>query len=313
MSTIGQTGSVVKGRASAQLSRRRVTDEFNRLVGDVRPFKLVSFQPQDYVLRYGLPYVPKYWAQAVTAVSATGEFFAVERPSPREIEVRCHTRFLAGTDLWDDPAGVWRPFYSEGIDYFWVADPLYKPQPQTLDFRIRKEILDLDVLTFSPGDFLDSSFNTGIDDALAYTMIVVVSTEAPTDYTIARSEHEGIWAGESYKVFSDANSVSVSSLRPPTQISPSVLIMSVSPPTATLWVSTPDRKLYKNTVTNHAMGTTQMVFSLGKSLNDAAEAYMHVLEFTLLDYPVRTTEANRERYNLYQLAALYSSMYGTDL
>lgn len=302
--------AVVSGHAQAQIARRRVSEEFNELVGDVKPFSLKSFSPQNYLLKNGFPHVPKYWVQAVTGLSATGEFYAVERQSPRELSIRCHSRFLPGEDLWDDTAGVWRPFYTQGIDYYWVADPAHKPVPQTLDFRVNKEIIDLEVLTFSPGDFLDSSFNEGIDDAVEYTMVVVVSLENPLGFTVVRSASEGIWATEAYQVFSGTRFLDVKTLAHPAQITPAVLVLSVQPPHATLWVITPDRKIFTNTVTNPDMATSHMQFSLGKNLNDVATAYMHVLEFTLFDYAVKDSTAVADRYNIYQLASLYGSVYG---
>lgn len=269
---------------------------------DPRPIQLRSFLPGPAVIKDGFPVVPQIWARAEMLASTSGEFLNYDRPNPRDVMVECHSRFVAGNDLWDDIAGVWRPYDTTGVDYYWVADPAKKPTAQEYSYRVGKEVLNLDALLFQDTDELVSRFNQDLDDASELTMVLVASFDNPTNYTALTNGPRSIRVSELFELHDGGRHNTAKTLQHPTQIAPCILIYSVRPPSATLWVVAPDRKMYTTTLT----GTDEAVpmrFTLGP-------APMRVVEVAFFDYAVRQVEPIEEQLNLFQLAALYSSMYG---
>lgn len=296
-------------KASASFSRRQVTQQPIPDGNKVRPWVTKTFTVDEHVILNGFPYVPKYWARAETAISATGEYFATDRLDPRELNLDCQARFLPGDDLWDDTAGVWRPFFSNGVDYYWEADPAHKPTPDRIEYRIGKEILSFDVLTFNPGDYLASNFNQGMDDAVEYTAVIVCSLENPTPYTIMRSEIDGVDVGETFGLSSGAVRRSVFSRQHPTQIVPCIIVMSVQRPIVSLWVIGPDRNVLYGSLITKEVDIPDLKFRLGQDLFSVSNAFMHVFEWTLFPYAVKDKNIAGQ-LNVYQLAALYGSVFG---
>jgi len=291
-------------------SRRQVTAQPTPDGNQVRPFYVKAITSEDHVVLNGFPYKPKFWARAETAISASGEYYSLARLDPRELYLDCHTRFLAGDDLWDDTAGVWRPYFSNGVDYYWEADPAHKPTPERLEYRVGKEIMDFDALTFQPGDYLASNFNQGMDDAAEYTAVMVCSLENPMGYTVMRSEIDGVVANESFNVFSGTKNRDVPTLLHPAQITPCIIVLSVQRPIISLYVVGPDRKVSFGTLVSSEVDIPDLKFRLGQDLFSVSNAYMHVFEWTLFPYAVKTTSADPDRLNIYQLISAYGSVYG---
>lgn len=275
------------------------------------PIDLYSYQPEDGFMWEGHPIVPKMWARAQGIATTDGEYVDSDRPTPRDVPVDCHSRFLPGTDLYDDIAGVWRPFFTKGADYYWATDPTKKPTADEVQYRIGKELITLDCLAFQAGDYLYSSFNTDNDSATEYTIVMVLSFDGPANDAFFASYDRTLWLKETIELTDGFYpTVKIKTVANPTQIDPMVLIVSVRPPNTKIWIVSPDRKVaYSPSLTQQvAQGLS---FTIGRDIwVSTGTVALKLLEWTMFEYAVQPTTTGPNQLNLNQMIALYSSMYG---
>lgn len=284
----------------------RVTDDADQSLP--RPIDLTSFVPEDGMIVNGYKMVPKVWVRGKAVATTDGSFIDSARLRPTELQVDCHSRFLAGSDFYDDVAGVWRPFYTRGVDWYWITDPACKPTYMDLEYRINKEILTFDVLNFQDQDYLRSSFNTDMDDAAEYTVVMVASFDNPTGYVGMSTPQRNFLVNEKFTL-QEVNTSTISTAAHPAQIDPAIVIISVRPTTTRVWIASPDNKVAVGTAIA-LPGSQDMIFQLGRKLGDiTGGANMKLMEWTLLDYAVQSTGTTGQ-YNVNQIISLYSSVYG---
>src|SRR5207245_513373 len=141
----------------------------------LRPSSLKSYRPNDFVLRNGFPYAPPLWMHAATLVSSTGEYLSGDREDAFDVDIPAHTRFIASDSTWDDVAFRWDPALTSGIDYAFEGAPGSSPVLDEVTYRIGKEVITKPAFYFTPGTFLASSFNSGIDDAVQFTITLALA------------------------------------------------------------------------------------------------------------------------------------------
>jgi len=256
----------------------------------------------------GYKMVPKVWVRGRAVATSDGSYIDSARLRPTELQVDCHSRFLAGSDFYDDIAGVWRPFYTRGVDWYWTTDPVAKPTYMDLEYRIGKEILTFDVLNFQDQDFLRSAFNGDLDDAAEYTVVMVASFDNPTGYMAMSTPQRDFLINEAFTVL-DTTTAVPRTLSHPAQIDPAIVVLSVRPPTTRIWVASPDNQVaYASAIT--PAQSQDMIFQLGRKLGvTAGGANMKLMEWSLFDYAVQS-DGTTGQYNVNQIISLYSSVYG---
>lgn len=281
---------------------------------DARPFTLSSFTPDPFMVNKGFPDRPPLWVDVQTLVSATGEYLLQDRLDPTDVIIPCHSRFIANDATWDPIAGTWNPSYTQGLGYSFVAPAGFAPNLQEVSYRIGKEVITGTALTFTPGDVLSSDFNSGIDDAVSFSVVMVAVMHAPLGYTLLSTPPDeprlSIEVTNRFTLTAGTRSASDILSILPTQAVPVYVVLSVKPPVTSMWIATGPNKMWPVSIKGTDAPTTAMKFQLGQGYTGTTEAWFDLMEFSLWDYPLQRTEDDRNRMNLAEAISHYSSIYG---
>lgn len=246
------------------------------------PRKDVTFVPEDSMVVRGYPTVPRYWVRARTMASVDGSFYSSERPNATEVETGAYSRFMAHT--FDNQSGVWRPFYSDGIDYYFQSPPGLAPLLETTQYRIKKEVFNVPALRFEPGDYLNSFFNQNMDDAVEFSVVMVLAPEVPLDYTIFATQNQeeeiAVHLDGQYQLsYGGVTSSLVGRNISPAQMVPTYLVLTSDGIKATLFIASSSRNIQSVTVRNRSNSMHKLAFTVGKTHRAKARASMHLIEF----------------------------------
>lgn len=260
----------------------------------VVPARDVAFEAEPSLVMNGHPNIPAMWVHGTSSTSATG-VQVTDRSDPQDVEIDTHSRFIANG--FDDMGGVWRPFITIGVDYFWVAPPGLAPSTDITEYRLGKELIRRHSLRFNPGDYLVSSFNSGIDDALSFTAIMVLTPFVPTGYTILSTADDqdelSVSVGNGFTLSYGDLSVSVNLISTLLNRTPVYLAVSSDGTTASMWVGTSTQNLTRRSLRIPSAQVQRMRFMLGKTHSGKAEATMGVYEFLLADHALSSSELTK--------------------
>lgn len=300
--------AVTGNRASVALATRKNLSETPPGISDS---SLISFKPQDFVVRNGFPYKPDFWVNAETLVSATGEYLSLDREDAWDIDIPdMHTRFIASESTWDPIGFVWTPATTNGINYYFDGAPETSPILDEVTYRIGKEVLNKQVLAFSPGQVLYSSFNEGIDDASTFSITMALIAETPTDYGIMTVPPDK----NMLDLRTDGSSLTLrygggsAILRPKLAIPryvPLFLAMSFSAKGVSLFHAEAPNKITRASYTKPNNLTVPMQFVLGMDYSGRASATLNLLEWGLYDYALQDDPGE-----LREVFAKYTAIYG---
>lgn len=287
--------------ASASVSVLRSTA---RPETTLRRLATVSMQPISVPLYNGYPKTPITWIQAPILVSAAGEFFG-DRPAPSDVDLGTSVRFLATSASWDSVGFAWYPFVSSQVAYFLDGAPGTSPTLTDFSYRRGKEIFDVSALTFAPGQFLTSSFNTGFDDSIELTISMVLAMRPGTPYTVLSSTANNFQVDlADHPVLTQGlNSSDLTGTFHSSVSLPVYLVLVLSPGLSTLYLSYGPGQTWSTQVVN-TLDHVDMIFTLAQDTLGFANAAVDVMEISF--DPVAQNAAG-----VNALVASYSSIYGT--
>lgn len=289
----------------------------------VVPFQLAGFEPEPYLIKDGHPDVPALWFKTTTSVSTTGEFYSGDRYEAMDVEIPAQSRFVASDSTWDSVAGLWLPALTSGVNYYWTSVPGLAPFLDEITYLVGKELITTPVLRFTPGDYLISSFNSGIDDAVDVTISFAAMMRSQDAYTIFSTDSSiskiSMEVDEQFSFSYAGGAGKVKTPLRPSAMVPVYLVLSISPPNATMYVATGPTKIYSSTVKTKSYEASQMRFLMGKTRLGKATASMNIMEMAIFPYAISpigsvTTDDDgdvTEQLSLYKLLSLYASIYGT--
>lgn len=322
--------AVAKASAAAAAAKRAITVKPDVDVAKVKPFSLTSFTPGDFMLHNGFPEAPPIWTKIDTLVSSTGEYLDYKRDDPTDVDIPCHSRWIANDATMDQISGRWNPAYTEGADYYFIAPAGFAPNVEQITYTVGKELIDATALSFAPGDLLNSSFNNGVDDAVEWSIVMVGAMHAPLSYTLLSTPPEvpDITIGVSLKfgltvedplitkkikdLVTGVESIVTAPLKGmadtpalPSNMEPVYIILSRQPPKTVMTVATGLHALHQVVLNGKSTDTTDMKWILGGS-----NSQFHLMEFALFDYSLNRTDSDSETLNVFEALHLFSSIYG---
>lgn len=274
----------------------------------VVPMKNRGFVPEEGPLLHGFPIAPMFWVKANTLASAEGEFLGGDRLQPTDVEMGVHTRFLA--EHFDNVAGTWRPYYTEGLDYYFRSPPGLAPNIEEVEYRLGKEVITVPSLRFNPGDYLISEFNQGRDDASAFAAAMVLLIQPPLGYTVfstQNDQHEiAVQMNNNVRLFY-GNSVSSFPVGvPPTTFVPAYLIVSSNGYSVSSYLASSTKRVYSATASQMALDVPDMKFTIGKTHKGKATGTFNLMEFNLFPHELSATTSP----SIYDVIGELSAAYG---
>lgn len=309
--------------SSAVTISKRITTLSEGDADLVVPFQLAGFESEPYLVKDGYPDVPDIWIKTSTSVSTSGEFYSADRYEAMDVDIPAQSRFVASDSTWDSTAGLWLPAVTSGVSYYWTSVPGLAPYLDEITYLVGKELITTPVLRFTPGDYLISSFNSGIDDAVDVTISFAAMMRSQDAFTIFSTDSSisqiSMEVDEQFSFSYAGGSGKVKTPLRPAAMVPVYLILSISPPTATMYVATSPTSIFKSTVKTNSYEASQMRFLMGKTRQGKATSSMNVMEMALFPYsmsPVGSVTTDEdgnvsEQLSIYKLLSLYSSIYGT--
>lgn len=266
-----------------------------------------SFEAQEGFLRNGHPVIPPIWVRGRSMASMTGEYVSRHRISAEELEIDCHTRFLA--DDFDATAGVWRPFFTKGSDYYFRTPAGLSPVHRHLEYRVGKEVLTVPALRFTPGDYMLSEFNRGADQAGAFSIAMVMMIEPELGYTIISSqadqEEVAVHADTAMKITYGDHTVTASAPFSPTSLVPAYVILSLDGMTATLSFGSSSTKVHSATISNRHLEMNRLKLTIGRTQQGKSTGTFHLMEFVLFDHPLNRVSEQSVTDVISRLSGVY--------
>ena len=167
-------------------------------------------------------------------------------------------------NTWDGVAGVWRPFLTSGLNYYFQSDINSSPRKDMHSYWIGKTLYQMPSLRFDEGDALSSSFNDGIDDASSYTIAMVCTLVNGEEASLLRvgtslSKSTEVFVSDKFRLRSTGGTAEIKG-RSPAQMTPCYLVLSVDPTTATLWVGDSYQRVASVSVPSYGSGDNLKVF-----------------------------------------------------
>lgn len=259
---------------------------------EVVPARDRAFVSEPYAVIRGFPQVPKYWVRSRTLASANGTFVS-RRDDPVDIDLESHSRFVGNG--FDNLSGVWRPFDTQGVDYLWMSPSGLEPSVDQQDYLLGKESISRYGLRFNPGDYLYSSFNKGVDDAIQFSVALVITPLVPTGYTVfatADTESELAITVDNGFQLNYANRTVRIPFGARLNHTPVYLVLTHDGANATLWAGTSTRDLASVTMKIPTATVSRMRFYLGKTHWGKATATMNLFDFSLFAHALNKNEVH---------------------
>ena len=174
------------------------------------------------------------------------------------------------------------------------------------DYRLGKELLDRAALRFTPGDYLYSSFNNGVDDATQFSMTLVISPLVPTGYTVLSTQDDQSEMSVSVDdgfVLSYGNVSAKIPMGNRVGTTPVYLVLTNDGTSASLWVGTSAQNMVSRTIRMPEAQVQRMRFYLGKTHSGKATASMLLMDLLLHDEAL-------DKSGVYQTVADLATTYG---
>lgn len=250
---------------------------------DVVPAPSKAFESEPYLVINGWPKVPPLWVQGRSMTSSIG-VFASPRDEPEDVVIDAHTRFIASG--YDNVAAVWRPFQSFGSNYLWMAQIGLSPSTERVDYRLGKELLVRTGLRFNPGDYLFSNFNEGRDEALEFSIVLVLTPRVPAGYTIftTQTDQDRLSLRLDNGFVLQYGDVSVSAPQSDLiNVTPVYVVISVRGGTIQMWLGSSTRRILTRSLSIQQREIRNLSFLIGKSYEGKSTASMTMYEFLLFN------------------------------
>lgn len=272
---------------------------------DVVPTKDHALQAEKSLVIRGFPKIPKYWVNGTSVLTNDGGR-SMGRIDPVDVNMDSHSRFIAHT--FDQLGGTWRPFVTYGINYLMVSPPGLAPHIEDEEYRLGKEILHRDALWFNPGDYLATSFNDGMDDALSFTIAMVVIPRIPANYTlISTTDDEEELSVQvrstGFRLQYGSLGINVKPAIPLLNVAPVYVVLSCGLGSATLRVGSKATNMRSGTMHLPNNRLSKLKFTLGKSHQGKASASFSMFDFVLYGETMNSSE-------VHEVIAKLSSSYG---
>ena len=281
-------------------------------LAEVVPHKDRAFEAESFVVLRGKPTKPRYWVRAKSAATADGTSYSHTRVNPTDMDIGAHTRFIASG--FDSTSGIWRPYESGGIDYYFRSPPGLAPHLNDVEYKIGREMFSQNALRFNVGDYLVSEFNRGRDVASRFAIAMVFVPDVPLDYTVlstqnANAEIEVTLRGGYQLAYGGARSL-LTLDRPATSMAPTYLILSSDGHSTALYIATGNNKVYSTQVSSVMEDLATMAFTVGKTRNGKATATFNLLEFCVYDYELKTRNSDSDEMTVNDVIGKLSAVYG---
>ena len=248
-----------------------------------------SMQPVQYILRNGYPYDPPMHVSSDYLISTEG-FFVDESVYPWEGEFTgAHTRFVAMDNLWDPVGGRWDPLYTSGVDYYFTY-PLGGVEPfmDEVEYTIDKSFYRFSSVRIQEETQLNSSFNTGMDDASSFMIALAGTINSSERASLIRV---GDTVGNSVIVEVDDRlylrnqyaTTELKTLTHPASMSPFYMVLSNDPEKTELRVSTGIKQIHSARIPNRD-ATRSLNVTIGEDLGGNTTLDMNLFELTIFPY-----------------------------
>jgi hypothetical protein len=226
------------------------------------PITVQSQVAEDFAIRNGLPDVPKYWVQAITAVTANGTHFT-DRISITDINDDVLVRFVPTEDTFDPITFTWSPLTSVTISrYDLDADPLTAPTLTDADYILAKELFSVGAMSFDQGQLVTTDFDGGVDDTVYLTVAAALRFSGTRFDFLVFADGSKVTVTE-FGVSATVNGRSMKLTLPagPLASAPLYLILQIAPPRVTLCCGYSPTKLFVAT-SPVPIRTTSLHFTL---------------------------------------------------
>lgn len=300
--------------ADVQVTTRK---NFNRVESDLAPIQTVALSIDKVPTYRGRGRYTPYWARCTPVLSSTGEYVDAARPSPGDISPGSDIQWIA-LDSTMDENGVWVPWRSLAGSYSWLAEDAFAhPIMETISYRIGREIITVPRMRFTGQNYLVSSFGTGLDDAVAWTISMAVMLQAPVnkypllDWGVPEYVAQDPAETRTYIHVSDvldygwgSASGTVDPVVPVSRYQPCYITLTVNAPLARLVFSGgTDYSLSSVIGQGDSSSATELQFWIGRSIDVAESPNFSVLEVNFWGRTLDNSE-------IVSLNGYYASIYG---
>lgn len=243
--------------------------------------------PKDYVLKKGFPTIPKIWVTSDAVISTTGE--SVGDPTyPWEAAFTgSYSRFLAIDTTFDDIGNRWNPFFSNGADYFfqWSGGT---PYLEDIEYRIGKRLFQVTSIRLPEGTSLDSSFNSGFDDAASFTVAmagVINTTESASLIRVGATAANAVEVdvSETLTVANQNGEALLTTTVHPAAMTPFYLVLANDPAYTELRVATGTSRVHSTKISSKEVTRSLSVF-IGRTLDNQRTLDMNLFEVSIFPY-----------------------------
>lgn len=275
----------------------------------VVPFRAQSLVPRDGFNLLGFPIDVPLGIKLPSLVSCEG-LYLPDDVDPANIGFEGdYVRWLGDGDYYD--GFNWNPVYNTVGDYTFSAGALTGPVLDDIDYRIGKKLYSFSSLRFSPGTYLTSNFNNGMDDAVNLTLIITGVVHGSEDSTIVRIGSSAantieVRNGGVMSVTNPLSKYRVTSTVSPTKMIPFYLVITISPTATTIALSEGIPRIYYAIFPSIDTGRNLSI-EIGRGLDGVANLSMNVMDFVLLP----TALADPKAFSVQAMTAL-SAAYGTN-
>lgn len=276
------------------------------------PFSSRSFIPDDSMIYNGWPMTPEIWVRAATSVTSDGTFINLDRPDPYSAPLVGMVRFIASSQNYNEISGIWNPYYSDLVDYYWTS--LTTMFLEDITYIIGKELVTRKALRFLPGSRMNSMFNSGNDQSQNFGLAMTLILHAPGNYPIFSVPDPNV-SGDSLVVISVSDVITLSvkdpntkittiyylpMLKNPLSIIPLYLFFLYTTEGITLYVGNSMYSMTTLTVSFYHPGVLPMKFIIG-----ANNLMTPTGAFQLMDMVIFTPS------DLNQVIAMLTTIYGS--
>lgn len=295
--------SAALGLSATVLAKSRVVSDNPDT--DLRSWPSISVLPEISPVRNGYAKMPMNWVRCTPQLTNDGSYVTGARPEQDDVQLSSNVRWLPYTNSYNTTTGDWIPWFSTKAGYRWRSNALTRPTLETLTYRQGRELISVGSMRVRGGSFFYSDFNSGLDDAVAFTLSLAVWLHGagPRAYSLLDSAQLDLTVSESLNFqWADAMG-SVSAVGAMTTVQPGYITVVVNPPVVTTYLSLGPGYTFKSDATAvYPPSSTPLAFSLGKALNLGTGEF-NLFEANLWDFPLSDDEVTA-------LNSSYASMYG---
>jgi len=253
------------------------------------PVAMTSVMPEDYVLRDGFPYFPKYLVRSEAFLNSEGLYIEDDTyPTDNIFREEPRVRFISTANLWDDTALSWSPFTSHGVNYYFTFPSGGEPRIEEIDYVLGKRYYQFESVRIDEGTCLTSSFNDNIDDATSFMVGMAGIILTPDDASLIRvgttpSNTIEVKTGEGFRLTNEINSIDLATTLHPMSMVPFYLVLASDPDSTALYVSNGVTRIYRTNLNSKAT-SRPLVLNIGNDLAGTKNLSMNLFELTIFPY-----------------------------